>query len=165
MSDDDKGGKPEFTPPASQEELNRIIDARLKREREKTAERYADYEELKAKAQQADALEQSKKTAEEKLTERITALEAELGKSQSEATKARIQAKYKVSDEDAELFLTAGDAEGLERQAKALADRIADRKAKGPVVPSQKGGEDDKNLKPDPLREFASRVFKSNSDE
>lgn len=161
MSDDDKGGKQEFTPPATQEELNRIIDARLKREREK----FADYEDLKVKAQKFTDLEQDKKSDEEKWTERITALETELGTSRQEATKARIQAKYKVSDDDAELFLTAGDAEGLEKQAKALADRTADRKAKGPVVPSQKGGEDDKNLKADPLRELASRVFNNNSDE
>ena len=161
MSDDDKGGKQEFTPPATQEELNRIIDARLKREREK----FADYDDLKARAKQLEDLEQSKKSAEEQLTERITALEAELGASRHDATRARIQAKYKVSDDDAELFLTAGDAEGLEKQAKALADRTADRKAKGPVVPSQKGGEDDKNLKADPMRELASRVFNNNSDE
>lgn len=160
MSDDDKGGKPEFTPPATQEDLNRIIDARLKREREK----YADYEDLKAKAQKVTDLEQSKKTAEEKLTERITALESELGKSRQEATRARIQAKYKVSDDDAELFLTASDADGLEKQAKALADRVADRRAKGPVVPSQKGGEDDNALKANPLRAIAQQVF-NNSEE
>jgi YesN/AraC family two-component response regulator len=158
MSED--GGKQDFTPPATQEELNRIIDARLKREREK----FADYDDLKARAKQLEDLEQSKKSAEEQLTERITALEAELGASRHDATRARIQAKYKVSDDDAELFLTASDADGLERQAKALADRAADRKAKGPVVPSQKGGEDDKNLKPDPLRAIAQQVFKQ-SDE
>lgn len=153
MSED--GGKQDFTPPATQEELNRIIDARLKREREK----FADYEDLKAKAQKVTDLEQSKRTAEEKLTERITALEAELGSTRQDAVKSRIQAKYKVSDDDAELFLTAGDAEGLEKQAKALADRAADRKAKGPVVPAQKGGEDDRNLKANPLRAIAQQVF------
>jgi len=160
MSDDDKGGKQEWTPPASQEEFNRIIADRVKREREK----YADYDDLKAKAKLVDDAEQAKKSAVEKLTDRINALEAELGASRQEATKARIQAKYKVSDEDAELFLTAGDAEGLEKQAKALADRAATRQAKGPVVPSQKGGEDDTGSKADTLRALASQVFKHNSE-
>lgn len=114
-------------------------------------------------AKRLAGLEQAKKSAEEQWHERITALEAELGSTRQEAMKARIQAKYKVSDEDAELFLTAGDAEGLEKQAKALADRAATRQAKGPVVPSQKGGED-KGANPDPLRELASQVFKHNSE-
>lgn len=155
MSEENKGGKQEFTPPATQEEFNRIIADRVKRAEAK----FADYEDLKAKAQRVTDLEQSKKSAEETLTERITALETELGTSRQEATRARIQAKYKVSDDDADLFLTAGDAEGLEKQAKALADRTVDRKAKGPVVPSQRGGEDDKNLKANPLRAIAQQVF------
>lgn len=160
MSEDSKtGGKSGFTPPASQEELDRIIGERVKRERDK----FADYEDLKAKAKQVDDAEQAKKSAEQKLADRIAALEAELGKSQQDATRARIQAKYKVSDDDAELFLTAGDAEGLEKQAKALSDRIADRKAKGPVVTSQKGG-DDRTPKADPMRELARKVF-TNSDD
>lgn len=165
MPDDDKKDDKGFTPITTPEQLSAFLKDRVQRAEAKVAEKFSDYDEFKQKAQKYDSLEQSKKSAEEQLTERITTLETELGTSRSEATKARIQAKYKVSDDDAELFLTAGDTEGLEKQAKALADRTADRKAKGPVVPSQKGGEDDKNLKADPLRELASRVFKNNSDE
>lgn len=59
-----------FTPPASQEELNRIIADRLARERSK----FADYDELKAKAQQLAGLEEAAKTAEQKQAEELEAL-------------------------------------------------------------------------------------------
>lgn len=162
MSDDDKKG---FTPITTPEQLNAFLTDRVKRAEAKAVEKFSDYDDLKAKAARLDALEQDKKSAEEKLTDRIAGLEAELtktredlGKSAQEATRARIQAKYKVSDDDAELFLTASDAEGLEKQAKAIADRIADRKAKGPVVTAQKGGEQ-QDPKADPMRELADALF------
>lgn len=151
----DEGSK--YTPPASQEEFNRIIAERVERERKK----FADYDDLKAKAGRLDQAEQEAKTAEQKVNDRISALESELTKSQAEATRARIQAKHSISDDDAELFLTATDADGLEKQAKALADRLADRKKKGPVVPSQKT--DTPDPKTDPLREVARQVFRTNT--
>jgi hypothetical protein len=51
-----------FTAPASQEELDRIITDRLARERAK----YADYDDLKTKAQQHDALLESQKSDADK---------------------------------------------------------------------------------------------------
>lgn len=155
MSDDNKGGEQQgFTPPATQEELNRIIDTRLDRERKK----YANYDELKSKAEQFDQLSESKKSDEQKTNERITALESELAAAKFAADRARIQARYSISDDDADLFLTATDAEKLEAQAKALADRVADRKKNGPVVPAQKGNEIGGGS--DPMREMARQVFK-----
>jgi hypothetical protein len=46
---------PGFTPPASQEELDRIVTDRLRREREK----FADYGDLKAKAAKLEEIEQA----------------------------------------------------------------------------------------------------------
>lgn len=155
MSDDKNGGEGQgFTPPASQDELNRIIDTRLKREREK----YADYDDLKSKAEQFDLLSQSKQSDEQKTNERITALEKELASAKFDADRARIQAKYSIADDDASLFLTATDTEKLEAQAKALSDRIADRKQNGPYVPAQKGNEVGGN--DDPMRDMARQIFK-----
>jgi hypothetical protein len=51
-----------YTPPASQEELDRIVGARLSREREK----FADYEALKQKAAEHDAALEAAKTDQEK---------------------------------------------------------------------------------------------------
>lgn len=59
---DGKGKKAEYTPPATQEDLNRIIGERLSREREK----YSDYEDLKAKAEKHDLALQAAMTEQEK---------------------------------------------------------------------------------------------------
>lgn len=155
MSDDkNTGGEgQEFTPPATQEEFNRIISERIDRERKK----FADYDDLKVKAEKFDGLSDSKKSDEQETDARITELEKQLAASQQEAQMSRIQARYSISDDDAELFLTATDAEKLESQAKALSARISDRKKNGPVVSAQKGNEDSGGS--DPMREFAQRIF------
>lgn len=51
-----------YTPPASQDELNEIIEKRLNRERAK----YADYDDLKTRAARADALENDLASESEK---------------------------------------------------------------------------------------------------
>ncbi|MGO3147091.1 MAG: hypothetical protein ACTIJ6_05360 [Leucobacter sp.] len=155
MSDENTGGEGQgFTPPATQEELNRIISDRIDRERKK----FADYDDLKQKASEFDQLSESKKSDEQKTNDRISALESELTNARFAAERARIQAKHSISDTDAELFLTATDTEKLEAQAKALADRVSDRKKNGPVVPAQKGRE--QNDGDDELREATRQLFK-----
>lgn len=86
MSDDDKtppeGGKADdkggegFKPIATQEDLNRIIDKRLERERAK----YADYEDVKAKASKFDEAQQASLSEIERERQAREAAEAELGK-------------------------------------------------------------------------------------
>jgi hypothetical protein len=63
-----------FTPPASQEELNRLIADRISRERAK----YADYDDLKAKATQLDAIEEANKTEAQKQADALAAATKEL---------------------------------------------------------------------------------------
>lgn len=155
MSEKTGGENAGYTPPATQEELNRIVDARLARERAK----YSDYEDLKAKAAKFDQAQNDSKTAEQKFNDRITELEAQVSSSKSEAVRARIQAKHAISDEDAALFLTGSDPDQLEKQAKALADRVADRKSSGPVVTAQTGSEAATKL--DPLNALADGLFGS----
>jgi hypothetical protein len=66
-----------YTPPASQEELDRIIDRRLIAERRK----YADYDQLKQRAGRLDEIEESQKTETERL--RGTAQKANLERDQA----------------------------------------------------------------------------------
>jgi len=62
--DANKGAdKTNFTAPASQEELDRIISARLARER---ATKFGDYDDLKKKAEELDSLKEKSKTADQK---------------------------------------------------------------------------------------------------
>lgn len=60
-----------FTPPATQEDLNSIIAARLSREREK----YAGFDDLKAKAARLDEIEEQGRTELEKALARAEAAE------------------------------------------------------------------------------------------
>lgn len=62
--DDGKGGK-DYTPPATQEDLNRIIGERVARERAK----FADYDDLKKKADAHDKALDEARTEQEKAVE------------------------------------------------------------------------------------------------
>lgn len=66
--------KPEFQPITSQEQLNALLGDRLARERAK----YADYEDLKAKATKFDEAEAANKSELEKATEANAELRREL---------------------------------------------------------------------------------------
>lgn len=126
----------------TQEDVDRIVRERVQRERAK----YADYDELKTKASEA-------KTAEE----RIAALEKQVESSQREAMKRRVQAAYGISDEDADLFLTATDEDTLTAQAKRLAARESERKQKNNIAPRE--GTTPRTDTDDETRAFARNLF------
>lgn len=113
-------GKAEETPTTfTQADLDRIVKERVQRERAK----FADYDDLKKKAGESATAE-----------DRIKQLENEVQASKREALKRRVQAAHGISDEDADLFLTASDEDTLTAQAKRLADRESERKKQGNVV-------------------------------
>jgi hypothetical protein len=130
--DGNKGGAtsatPEFEPITSQEALDKALGKRLERERAK----FSDYEDLKAKASQLDALSEASQTETEKANTRATKAETERDSARAEATRLRVAVEHGISLEDADLFLTGTDEETLTAQAKRLVDREADRKKNGP---------------------------------
>lgn len=65
----DNAGGSSYTPPATQADLDRIVEARLARERDK----FKGYDDLKAKAEKWDQLEDEKKTPSEKAIEEARA--------------------------------------------------------------------------------------------
>lgn len=137
------GDKPEsFT----QADVDRIVADRLKREREAAKAKYADYDDLKAKAEGA-------KTAEDRIAE----LEKQVTASAREALVRRVQAAHGISDEDADLFLTGADEAALTAQAKRLADRESERKKHGNHVPRE--GNSPKAGADDGMREFTRGLF------
>ena len=125
----------------SQSDMDELAKKVRAEERRKASERFADYDDLKAKAGTA-------KTAEE----RIAALEAEVKASQHEALRRRVQAAHGISDEDADLFLTGADEDTLTAQAQRLADRESERVKQGNVV-SKEGTATSKALNGDPLEQ------------
>ena len=120
-------------------------------ERKKVGEKFADYDDLKAKAEGA-------KTAEDRLTE----LEKSLEKANREALRRRVQAAHGISDEDADLFLTGTDEDSLTAQAKRLADRESERKQKNNVSPRE--GTHQQSQSEDELREFTRNLFAAADD-
>ncbi|GAB2567467.1 hypothetical protein [Leucobacter ruminantium] len=63
------GGKSDYTPPATQADLDRIVESRLARERSK----FADYDDLKKKAAEHDAYLESQKDEHQKALDKTKA--------------------------------------------------------------------------------------------
>jgi len=133
-TDGNEGGKTstakEFEPITSQEALDKALSKRLERERAK----FSDYDELRAKATQLDALSEASQTEAEKATTRADKAESERDDARAEALRLRIAVEHGISIDDADLFLTGKDEESLRAQAKRLSDREADRKKAGPFA-------------------------------
>lgn len=116
MSDETPtGGKPEFTPPASQDELNAMIGARLERERAK----FSDYEDLRAKASRFDELEAANRTELEKATAKASEWEQAATSANSELVRLRVATKYGISEDDLDL-LGSGSEEELTKRAERI---------------------------------------------
>lgn len=75
-----------FTPITTQDDLNRVIADRISRERSK----YADYDALKTKAEQFDAIEQANKTELQKAQDAATAANATATQAQQDALRLRV---------------------------------------------------------------------------
>lgn len=123
------GGKEGDTPKTfTQEELDRIVGERVQRERQTVEAKYKDYPDLKKQAEGA-------RTAEQQIAD----LQNVVAQTQQEALRARVQASFGISDEDAELYLTGTDKETLERQAKRLKELADERVRAGGRVPGEGG--------------------------
>jgi hypothetical protein len=122
-----------FKPITSQEDLNRVIADRISRERGK----YADYDDLRAKAARLAEIEEANKSEAQKLADAKAAAERDRDVAKAEALRLRIATKHGISDEDADLFLTGTDEATLTKQAERLAQRAEDRKKNGNHVPRE----------------------------
>ena len=113
-----------FAAPASQEELDRIIQARLDRERKK----FGDYDELKKAADRLKALEEANKTEAEKTAERLAAAEKRAAELEAKALRAEVAAAKGVPF----ALLTGSTQEELEAAADALIAFRGEQKPAGP---------------------------------
>ena len=111
---DPKPDEKPFKAPESQAELDRIIEQRLARERQ----RFADYDDLKGKASKYDQLENDKKTETQRLTEDRDTHKTRADKAENELLRLRVglakglteaQAKRLVGSTKEELEADADD--------------------------------------------------------
>ncbi|HDR8241333.1 TPA: phage scaffolding protein [Bacillus cereus] len=101
------GGSPEDNPdnnpgdptnlPKSQEELDELVKKRLERERKKSAEKYGDYDDVKAKLAEYEKAEEERKKQEMTEIERLQAEKEEADKKALEASEAAQQAQEKAN--------------------------------------------------------------------
>ena len=115
-----------------------------------------------ANADAADALaqlQQESKSEADKVAERIAKLEQDNNSVRTDALRLRIAAKHKISDEDADLFLTGTDEEALTAQAKRLAAHQAEKKSSSSVVAGEGTNKPIKTGDTSDVGEFAKRLF------
>ena len=116
--DTDGGDKPdggsEFRPITSQEEFEKVLGKRLERERAK----FADYGDLKAKAEQFDALQEANKTEQQKLAERLEAAERRATQAERSALQVRIASKFGIPQE----AVHGDDEESMRATAQKLVE-------------------------------------------
>lgn len=137
-SGDTSAAGDEFKPITSQDEFNRLLDDRLKRERAK----FADYRDVKAKASKLDEIEQANKSEIDKAMDRVTKAEAEVAQVPAKVAdqlRAHLVSLHQIPADDAELFLTATDPDLLLKQVDRLIARTSEaaseRKKTGNFVP------------------------------
>jgi len=124
------------------------------RKNEKRAKENAD------KARRLDEIEAASKSEAERSADRIAELESELECERARSLRSRIQAKFGIGDDDADLFLVGSDEETLTRQAERLADRESESKKKGNHVPSEGRVPGNSNSSTaDQFAEFAGNFF------
>jgi len=121
----------------TQDELNAIVADRLGREKSK----YADYEDIKAKAEKFNQAEESNKSEVQKATEKAAELQSELDamKAANEIQKVRgsVAAEMEVPAE----LLTGTDEASCKAQAEAIKNFANTTKSNYPNVPNGSGRE------------------------
>jgi hypothetical protein len=110
-----------FTPPASQDELNRIVAERVQRERAK----YGDYNDLKAKAAKFDEIDAQSKSESEKAIERITAAETARAAAEARADRTEVALEKGLTPSQAKR-LVGSTREELEADADELLKDLGD---------------------------------------
>jgi len=109
------------------------LEERLERERAK----FSDYEDLKAKAQKFDELEEANKSELQRAQDQIASIEQERDTALRDALRFKVATRYGVSDEDADLFLTGTDEDTLVKQAERLSQRNDLQLKQGNHVPDE----------------------------
>ena len=114
--------------------------------------------ENKGAADELAGLRDSQKTAEQRFEERLAEMEKRAADAEAVALRSNVAAKYGISAEDRDLFLTGADESTLTAQAQRLADREEDRKKQGNYAPKE-GTSPSPSSGSDDLREFTKKLF------
>ena len=137
----------------TQAEMDSIIEGRLARERQK----YADYEDLREKANKYDEYQEQSKTELQKEKERSDALQAELSTLKKESTVRQVREKVAKDTSVPMDLLTGEDEETCKKQAEAIL-KFAKPKSY-PGTKRNRGNITEHYEHDDAMREFAHQIF------
>jgi hypothetical protein len=93
--------------------------------------------ENKSAADKLAAIEEANKTEAQKQADALTAAQREAQEAKADALRFKIAAKFSLSDEDTDLFLTGADEDTLTKQAQRLVEREAASRKNGNRVPRE----------------------------
>lgn len=111
---------PKPTDTFTQDDVQRVIAERLKRERAK----YADYDDLKKAAAKLQAIEDADKTAQQKAAEEVAAAKAEAEAAKADVVRFRVAAEHGITGADIDL-IGAGAEEDVTGRAKRIGGLLA----------------------------------------
>lgn len=127
----------DWKPPASQEELDRIIADRLGRQKQK----FSDYDELKAKADKLAEFEDAQKTEQQRLADQLQAakdqaaqFEQQLTRTQAESQRNALAAKYGIGP-DYFRYIVGETPEEREEAAVGISQMLLAAKGAQPSAP------------------------------
>ena len=119
----DDGGKPERT--FTQDDLDKAVSERVNREKAKLA-KFADYDDLKAKAEQYDELTAAQKTAEQRAADDLAKAQKAAADALAEAVRYKAAGKAGIDPESDDFALIgSGDEETVMARAARLGALLA----------------------------------------
>ena len=119
----DDGGKPERT--FTQDDLDKAVSDRVNREKAKLA-KFADYDDLKAKAEQFDELTAAQKTAEQRAADDLAKAQKAAADALAEAVRYKAAGKAGIDPESDDFALIgSGDEETVMARAARLGALLA----------------------------------------
>lgn len=119
----DDGGKPERT--FTQDDLDKAVSDRVNREKAKLA-KFADYDDLKAKAEQFDELTAAQKTAEQRAADDLAKAQKAAADALAEAVRYKAAGKAGIDPESDDFALIgSGDEETVMTRAARLGVLLA----------------------------------------
>ena len=141
----------DFEPINTQEEFDKRISERIKRERDHFESKYSDYESLKEKAgladtlkEQLDAMTAEKSGLESQMESMKTAHDTALAAAKRETTKLRVASELNIPPELA-ARLQGDDEDAIRKDAETVAGFLATKKPAPPLKSNEPEPKDDKD--------------------
>lgn len=138
----------------TQADVDAMIGERLARAKAK----YADYDDLKSKAEKFDELQEANKSELQKANEKAQALQKELDQMKTANTLRDTRAKVAKEMNVPENLLTGSDEETCKKQAEAILEFAGKKKYPGTKKNENKQGSQT-NAENAELRAFARQIF------